>query len=79
MMVKQMILINKMGIASPDMRIVGKLFKHVDKNLIQKATWAFKAVYSLAKSTGTSLTRFYIYNLIQLPVFIIMIFSIRKI
>lgn len=79
MMIKQMTLINKMSIASPDMRIVGKLFKHVDKNMITKATWAFKAVYGLAKKTGTSLTKFYFYNLIQLPVFIIMIFSIRKI
>ena len=79
MMIKQMTLINKMGIASPDMRVVGKLFKHVKKNIPQKGIWAFKAVYQLAKTTGTSLTRFYFYNLIQLPVFIIMIFSIRKI
>lgn len=79
MMIKQMTLINKMSVASPDMRIVGKLFKHIHKNLPQKTSWAFKAVYNLAKSTGTSLTKFYFYNLIQLPVFIIMIFSIRKI
>ena len=79
MMIRQMVLINKMSIASPDMRIVGKLFKHVDKNLLQKTSWTFKAVYNLAKKTGTSLLKFYFYNIIQLPVFVIMVFSIRKI
>lgn len=68
-----------MSVASPDMRIVGKILKHVEKNWPQKATWAFRSVYHLAKQTGTSLLKFYFYNLIQLPVFIIMVFSIRKI
>ena len=78
-MIRQMILINKMSGASPNMRIIGKIFQHVDVNLIKKSTWGIKSAIDLAKQTGVSLTKFYFYNIIQLPVFIIMVFSIRKI
>ena len=38
-----------------------------------------KYIYTMSKRTGISLTKFYFYNLFQIPVFIIMVFSIRKI
>ena len=68
-----------MSVASPDMRIVGKLFKHIEKRIPTKLMWTFKSIYAMSKRTGVSLTKFYFYNLFQIPVFIIMVFSIRKI
>lgn len=78
-MIRQMVLINKMSGASPNMRLAGKMFKHIDKGLITRASWTAKAVLDLAKQTGVSVSKFYFYNLVQIPVFIIMVFSVRKI
>ena len=77
-MIKQMTLINKMAGASPHFRLLGKIFKHVDMRITKKARIALLASYAFAKSTGTNLMKFYLYNLLQLPVFIIMVRSIRK-
>lgn len=38
-----------------------------------------KAVLDYQKQTKTSLTKFYLYNIVQLPIFIIMVMSVRKI
>lgn len=78
-MISQMVLINKMSKASPNFRVLGKMFKHVQLRLPSKLRLAFLAAYDFAKQTGVNLMLFYIYNIIQIPVFIIMIFSIRKI
>ena len=37
------------------------------------------AIYDYTKQTKTNLLAFYFYNMIQIPVFIIMVLSIRKI
>lgn len=55
------------------------MFKHVDMRITKKFWIAFSAAYDFAKQTGTNLMLFYLYNIIQIPVFVIMIFSIRKI
>lgn len=36
-------------------------------------------MYDYSKQTNTSLMKFYFYNIVQIPVFIIMVLSIRKV
>lgn len=71
-----MVLINKMSQASPNFRVLGKMFKHVDMRMTKRLRLSFLAAYDFAKQTGTNLMLFYLYNVIQIPVFVIMIFSI---
>ena len=79
LMIRQMTLINKMSSASPDIRLAAKLFKH-SKMALPKRAWYFaRAVYNYQKQTKTSLLQFYICNIIQVPIFIVMVLSIRKI
>lgn len=47
--------------------------------LTKKVRLSFLAAYDFAKQTGVNLLKFYLYNIIQIPIFIIMVFSIRKI
>ena len=79
MMIRQMVLINKMSHASPSIRIVGNLFKHSELSFPKKVWYAARAILNFAKQTNTSLPAFFFYNLIQLPVFIVMVLSIRMI
>lgn len=47
---------------------------------IHKRAWyGTKAILDFSKQTNTSLLSFFFYNLVQIPVFIIMVLSIRKI
>jgi membrane protein insertase Oxa1/YidC/SpoIIIJ len=70
LMIRQMILINKIGQASPNIRVSAKLFKYSKQSLFARLRHTASAIYLLA---------FYFYNLIQIPVFIVMVLSIRKI
>ena len=79
MMIKQMVLINKMSHASPSIRLTSNLFKHSELPFYKKAWYAGRAIFNFARQTNTSLTSFFFYNLIQLPVFIVMVLSIRMI
>ena len=74
-----MVLINKMGQASPNIRLVMKLFKHSKMSIWSRIRNTGSAIYDYAKQTNTNLLAFYFYNLIQIPVFIVMVLSIRKI
>ena len=74
-----MTVINKMSHAGPHIRMAGKLFKNSQMWLPKKAYHALLAIYMFAKATKVNLLGFYFYNIIQLPVFIIMVLSIRKI
>ena len=74
-----MVIINQVSKASPSIRLVMKMFKHVEMRLPKKTVLALKACLDFAKQTGVSMTKFYFYNLIQIPIFITMVFSIRKI
>lgn len=77
--VLQMTLINKMSTASPHIRLATKLFKH-SKMALPKRLWYFvAAIYNFQKQTKASLIAFYTCNIIQVPIFIIMVLSIRKI
>ena len=79
LMIRQMILINKIGQASPNMRLVMKLFKFSKMPLLSRLRHTISAIYDYSKQTNTNLLAFYFYNLIQIPVFIVMVLSIRKI
>lgn len=74
-----MTLINKMGQSSPNIRLVMKLFKYSKMGLLSRIKHTFSAIYDYSKQTKTNLFAFYFYNMIQIPVFIIMVLSIRKI
>ena len=59
--------------------MASKLFKY-SKLPLYKRCWHFsKAVLDFQKQTKTSLLSFYLINVIQVPIFIIMVLSIRKI
>jgi membrane protein insertase Oxa1/YidC/SpoIIIJ len=79
LMVRQMVLINKMGQASPNIRLVMKLYKHSKMSFLSRLRLTTAAIFDYAKQTNTNLLAFYFYNLIQIPVFIVMVLSIRKI
>jgi membrane protein insertase Oxa1/YidC/SpoIIIJ len=78
-MFRQMTLINKMSQASPNIRMAAKLFKHAELPLYKRVFHLGRAVIDYSRQTNTSLLSFYFYNLVQIPVFIIMVLSIRKI
>jgi membrane protein insertase Oxa1/YidC/SpoIIIJ len=79
LMIRQMVLINKMSQASPNIRLAAQLFKHSKLSLPKRAYYFTKALVDFQKQTKTSLLQFYICNIIQVPVFIIMVMSIRKV
>lgn len=78
-MIRQMALINKMSHASPNIRITAKLFKFAKMPLHKRLYHSVAACVDYAKQTNASLSAFYFYNLVQIPVFILMVMSIRKI
>ena len=78
-MIRQMILINKMSHASPSIRLAAKLVKHADMPLYKRIWYGARTIFSYAKQTNVSLLSFYFYNIVQIPAFIIMVLSIRKI
>ena len=74
-----MTLINKMSQASPNIRLASNLFKHSKLPLHKRLYHLGSAVLDYQRQTRTSLMQFYVANIIQLPIFIIMVLSIRKI
>lgn len=74
-----MTVINKMSQASPNIRLAAKLFKHSKLPLHKRLWHTFRAIVDYSKQTKTSLLGFYFYNIVQIPVFIVMVLSIRKI
>jgi len=79
LMIRQMVLINKMSHASPSIRLAAKLFKHSKLALPSRVYNSLRAMIDFAQQTKTSLMKFYFYNIIQIPVFIVMVLSIRKV
>lgn len=79
LMVRQMVVINKMSQAGPGMRVVAQLFKHSKLGLFSRGKAAALSCYAMARETKVNLLAFYFYNLVQLPVFVIMVMSIRKV
>lgn len=63
-MFRQMVLINKMSHASPNIRITAKLFKFAKMPLYKRLFYGAGACIDYAKQTNTSLVAFYFYNII---------------
>ena len=78
-MIRQMVLINKIGQASPNIRLVMKLFKFSKLSFLSRLKNTAQAILDYSRQTKTNLLTFYFYNIIQIPVFIVMVLSIRKI
>lgn len=74
-----MVNINKISQASPNIRMAAKLFKHSKLPLHKRIWHTIRASYDFSKQTNISLFKFYFLNVIQIPVFIVMVLSIRKI
>ena len=74
-----MTVINIMGQASPNIRLAYAIFKKSKMRLPKKTYLFIKAVLDYQKQTKTSLVKFYLYNVIQLPIFVTMIMSVRKV
>ena len=79
MMIRQMTLINKMSHASPSIRLAAKLMKHSKLPLYKRVWHGVRAMLDFSKQTNTNLLAFYFYNIVQIPVFIVMVLAIRKI
>ena len=68
-----------MSHASPSIRLAAKLMKHSDLPLYKRAWFGMKSIFDFSRQTNTNLLAFYFYNIVQIPVFIVMVLSIRKI
>jgi hypothetical protein len=64
LMIRQMVLINKMGQASPNIRLAINLFKHSKLPFLKRLRFTASAIYDYAKQTNTNLIAFYFYNII---------------
>ena len=73
-----MITINKMSAATPYFKILKSMLKENELRKTKKFGLAIWAAYDFAKQTNVNLLKFYLYNIIQIPVFLIMVLSIRK-
>jgi membrane protein insertase Oxa1/YidC/SpoIIIJ len=68
-----------MSQASPNFRMAAKLYKHSELPIHKRIWHLGRALVDYSKQTNTSLLSFYFYNIVQIPVFIVMVLSIRKI
>lgn len=59
--------------------MTAKLFKQSQMSFPKKVYHAIRSIYLHSKQTNVNLFGFYFYNIIQIPVFIVMVLSIRKI
>lgn len=59
-----MVVINKIGQASPNIRLVMKLFKFSKMGIFSRIKNTAGAIYDYSKQTKTNLLAFYFYNLI---------------
>jgi membrane protein insertase Oxa1/YidC/SpoIIIJ len=64
LMIRQMILINKMAYASPSFRLVAKLVKHSELPFYKRYWNGFKAALDYSRQTKTNLVSFYFYNMV---------------
>lgn len=79
MMIKQMVLINKMSKVTPYIRLLYKCTKQTNLPSRLKAYYFTRAFFKYCKGVKVNPFIFIAYNLFQIPVFFTMILSIRKI
>mmetsp|Transcript_10173 Transcript_10173/g.17147 ORF Transcript_10173/g.17147 Transcript_10173/m.17147 type:complete len:209 (-) Transcript_10173:184-810(-) len=65
--------------ASPNIRLAFRLFKSSKLPILKKLYYLLSALIDYQRQTKTSMIQFYACNIIQVPIFIIMVMSVRKI
>lgn len=64
LMIRQMVVINKISQASPNIKLARQLFKYSKMNVFPRV-WNFaRAIYDYTKQTKVNLAGFYFYNMI---------------
>lgn len=79
LMIKQMILVQRMAKVSPNIRLLTYCLKNCDLPFTKKSYFYVRSIWKYAKDVNVNLLSFCAYNLFQLPIFFLMVFSIRKI
>lgn len=79
MMIRQMVLIQRMAKVSPNIKLLTYCTLKSNLSIPTKAYFYLKACYQYCKDVKVNPFVFAAYNLFQLPVFFLMIMSIRKI
>ena len=79
LMVKQMVLINKMAKISPNIRLLFFCTKQADLSFPTKVYYFSRAAWRYSRQVKVNPLLFIAYNLVQIPVFILMVMAIRKI
>jgi membrane protein insertase Oxa1/YidC/SpoIIIJ len=79
LMIRQMVLIQRMAKVSPNIRLLTFCVVRSDMPLSRKAYYYLRSLFRYCKDVNVNPFVFVAYNLFQLPVFFLMIMSIRKI
>lgn len=79
LMIRQMVLIHRMAKVSPNIRLLAFCIKKCDLPWIKKAYYFVRSTFKYSKEAKVNLFSFAAYNLFQIPIFFLMVFSIRKI
>lgn len=79
LLLRQMILIQRMAKVSPNIRLLAACTLKCDLPLHLKAYYFLRSIKKYSNDVNVNLFAFCGYNLVQLPVFLLMVWSIRKI
>lgn len=79
LMIRQMVLIQRMAKVSPNIRLLSFCVVRSDLSLAKKAYYYIRSIFRYCKDVNVNPFVFAAYNLFQLPVFFLMVMSIRKI
>lgn len=79
MMIRQMVLIHRMSKVSPNIRLLASCTAKCNLSIAYKVYYFTKSLFKYCKDVKVNPFVFAAYNLFQLPVFFLMIMSIRKI
>ncbi len=79
LMIRQMVLIQRMAKISPNIRLLSYCTYKCNLPFFKKYYYFTRSMFRYAKEVNVNLFAFAAYNIIQIPVFFIMVFSIRKI
>jgi membrane protein insertase Oxa1/YidC/SpoIIIJ len=78
-MIKQMIFVHRMAKVTPNIRLLGYCTLKCNLSLTKKIYYFVRSAFVYSKDVKVNPFTFMAYNLFQLPVFFLMVMSIRKI
>jgi membrane protein insertase Oxa1/YidC/SpoIIIJ len=79
LMIRQMVLVQRMAKISPNIRLLSYCTYKCNLPFFKKYYYFMRSLFKFAKEVNVNLFTFAAYNIFQIPVFFIMVFSIRKI